>query len=238
MACGRRGRESAQKVITFRAHDAGMSRPETTTDALVLPTAAAWRAWLEEHADTSPGVWLAVRRRRGATLGVDFRAAVEHAAVPRLDRRPGPVRRAGLLPAVHAAAPAEHLERREPRPGGAPHRRGPDGGAGPGGGRGRPAHRGLGSPRGGPGRCRAPRPGGPAGLRPRRGAALRGLPALVAAADPGVGGRRPPARDPRAPHRRGRRLRRPGRAGPPPAPGRGALGRASRPTQTGLVRRS
>ena len=198
-----------------------MSRPETTTDALVLPTAAAWRAWLEEHADTSSGVWLAVRRRRGATLGVDFRAAVEHALClgwidgqARSDERGSyqrftPRRPGSTWSAVNRARVARLTAE------------------------GRMAARGLAVvedarrtgawdrlaeaqagvvPR---------RPGGPAGRRQAAGRHFRGLPALVAAADPGVGGRRPPSGDPRAPHRRGRRLRRPGeRARRPPRPAR------------------
>jgi uncharacterized protein YdeI (YjbR/CyaY-like superfamily) len=33
------------------------------TDVLVVPGAAAWRAWLDEHEDTSDGVWLALAKK-------------------------------------------------------------------------------------------------------------------------------------------------------------------------------
>jgi uncharacterized protein YdeI (YjbR/CyaY-like superfamily) len=44
-------------------------------DALVLPDAAAWRAWLDEHEDTSEGVWLALAKK-----GVDSPTALRYDA--------------------------------------------------------------------------------------------------------------------------------------------------------------
>ncbi|MGP4981551.1 hypothetical protein ACTXML_13715 [Glutamicibacter arilaitensis] len=32
-------------------------------DALILPDATAWRAWLDEHEETSDGVWLVVAKK-------------------------------------------------------------------------------------------------------------------------------------------------------------------------------
>jgi uncharacterized protein YdeI (YjbR/CyaY-like superfamily) len=46
-------------------------------DALTLPDAAAWRAWLAEHHDDSPGVWL-VTAKKGAT-GISRDEALEEA---------------------------------------------------------------------------------------------------------------------------------------------------------------
>jgi uncharacterized protein YdeI (YjbR/CyaY-like superfamily) len=46
-------------------------------DELVVPDAAALRAWLVEHAATSPGVWLALTRKGGATTTLSWQEAVD-----------------------------------------------------------------------------------------------------------------------------------------------------------------
>jgi uncharacterized protein YdeI (YjbR/CyaY-like superfamily) len=44
---------------------------------LVVADAAALRAWLEEHAATSPGVWLALTRKGGTTTTLTWQQAVD-----------------------------------------------------------------------------------------------------------------------------------------------------------------
>lgn len=44
---------------------------------LLLPDAAAWRAWLVEHHATSPGVWLVLTRKGGTTTELDYAAALD-----------------------------------------------------------------------------------------------------------------------------------------------------------------
>jgi uncharacterized protein YdeI (YjbR/CyaY-like superfamily) len=51
--------------------------PPMPDDTLTLPDGAAWRAWLAEHHDDSPGVWL-VTAKQGAA-GVGRREALEEA---------------------------------------------------------------------------------------------------------------------------------------------------------------
>jgi uncharacterized protein YdeI (YjbR/CyaY-like superfamily) len=46
---------------------------------LLLPDAAAWRAWLLEHHATSPGVWLVLTRKGGTTTALDYAAALDEA---------------------------------------------------------------------------------------------------------------------------------------------------------------
>jgi uncharacterized protein YdeI (YjbR/CyaY-like superfamily) len=45
-------------------------------DELLLPDAAAWRAWLEVHHTTSDGVWLVVGKKGGATTALTYEPAV------------------------------------------------------------------------------------------------------------------------------------------------------------------
>ncbi|GAA4288676.1 YdeI/OmpD-associated family protein [Georgenia daeguensis] len=47
-----------------------------TQEELLLPDAAAWRAWLEEHHDSSDGVWLVIGKKGGATTALTYEAAV------------------------------------------------------------------------------------------------------------------------------------------------------------------
>ena len=46
---------------------------------LLLPDAAAWRTWLEEHHDSSPGVWLVLHKKGGTVTTLDYAGALEEA---------------------------------------------------------------------------------------------------------------------------------------------------------------
>jgi uncharacterized protein YdeI (YjbR/CyaY-like superfamily) len=46
---------------------------------LLLPDAAAWRAWLEEHHDTVPAVWLVMTRKGGTVTSLDYAGALDEA---------------------------------------------------------------------------------------------------------------------------------------------------------------
>ncbi|WGL52783.1 YdeI/OmpD-associated family protein [Nocardioides sp. BP30] len=46
---------------------------------LLLPDAAAWRAWLVEHHATSPGVWLVLTRKGGTTTSLTYDQALDEA---------------------------------------------------------------------------------------------------------------------------------------------------------------
>jgi uncharacterized protein YdeI (YjbR/CyaY-like superfamily) len=46
---------------------------------LLLPDAAAWRRWLEERHDTSPGVRLVLHKKGGEVTTLTYEAAVEEA---------------------------------------------------------------------------------------------------------------------------------------------------------------
>ncbi|MFF2346524.1 YdeI family protein [Pseudarthrobacter sp. NPDC058119] len=48
-------------------------------EELLLPDAAAWRAWLEENHNTSPGVWLVLHKKGGTVTGLDYAAALDEA---------------------------------------------------------------------------------------------------------------------------------------------------------------
>ena len=48
-------------------------------EELLVPDAAGWRAWLLEHHDTSPGVWLALHKKGGSVTALTYVAAVEEA---------------------------------------------------------------------------------------------------------------------------------------------------------------
>ncbi len=43
---------------------------------LLLPDAAAWRAWLEEHHADSPGVWLVLHKKGGSTTSLTYEDAL------------------------------------------------------------------------------------------------------------------------------------------------------------------
>lgn len=47
-----------------------------TEDELLVPDAAAWRAWLEENHASSDGVWLVVGKKNGTTTALTYEAAV------------------------------------------------------------------------------------------------------------------------------------------------------------------
>ena len=46
---------------------------------LLLPDAAAWRTWLEEHHHSSPGVWLVLHKKGGTVTTLDYAGALEEA---------------------------------------------------------------------------------------------------------------------------------------------------------------
>ena len=48
-------------------------------DELLVPDAAAWRAWLEENHGTSPGVWLVLHKKGGTVTSLDYPAALDEA---------------------------------------------------------------------------------------------------------------------------------------------------------------
>jgi len=48
-------------------------------EELLVPDAAAWRAWLEENAATRPGVWLVLSKKGGTATGLDYQAALDEA---------------------------------------------------------------------------------------------------------------------------------------------------------------
>lgn len=48
-------------------------------EELLVPDAAAWRAWLEENHRTSPGVWLVLHKKGGTVTGLDYPAALDEA---------------------------------------------------------------------------------------------------------------------------------------------------------------
>lgn len=51
----------------------------TELPELLLPDAAAWRAWLAEHHATAPGVWLVLHKKGGDVTALTYAAAVEEA---------------------------------------------------------------------------------------------------------------------------------------------------------------
>ncbi|WP_285242211.1 YdeI/OmpD-associated family protein [Pseudarthrobacter sp. fls2-241-R2A-127] len=48
-------------------------------EELLVPDAAAWRAWLEENHGTSPGVWLVLHKKGGTVTALDYPAALDEA---------------------------------------------------------------------------------------------------------------------------------------------------------------
>jgi len=46
---------------------------------LLLPDAAAWRAWLQEHHDESPGVWLVLHKKGGTLTTLTHATALDEA---------------------------------------------------------------------------------------------------------------------------------------------------------------
>jgi uncharacterized protein YdeI (YjbR/CyaY-like superfamily) len=45
-------------------------------EELLVPDAAAWRTWLTDHHDTSPGVWLVLTKKGGTVTTLDYEQAV------------------------------------------------------------------------------------------------------------------------------------------------------------------
>lgn len=48
-------------------------------EELLVPDVAGWRAWLESHHSSSPGVWLVLHKRGGSVTSLTYPAAVEEA---------------------------------------------------------------------------------------------------------------------------------------------------------------
>lgn len=48
-------------------------------DELLVPDAVGWRAWLEEHHASSPGVWLVLHKKGGTVTTVTWAQAVDEA---------------------------------------------------------------------------------------------------------------------------------------------------------------
>ncbi|UUL76430.1 YdeI/OmpD-associated family protein [Pseudarthrobacter sp. Fe7] len=48
-------------------------------EELLLPDAAAWRAWLEANHSTCPGVWLVLSKKGGTATGLDYAGALDEA---------------------------------------------------------------------------------------------------------------------------------------------------------------
>lgn len=53
------------------------SSPKPPLDELFLPDAAAWGAWLLDHHDSSPGVWLVLTKKGGTATELTYEQAVE-----------------------------------------------------------------------------------------------------------------------------------------------------------------
>jgi uncharacterized protein YdeI (YjbR/CyaY-like superfamily) len=45
-------------------------------EELLVPDAAGWRAWLTDHHDSSPGVWLVLHKKGGEVTALDYEQAV------------------------------------------------------------------------------------------------------------------------------------------------------------------
>jgi uncharacterized protein YdeI (YjbR/CyaY-like superfamily) len=48
-------------------------------EELLVKDAAEWRAWLEQHHGTSPGVWLVLHKKGGNATELDYEAALQDA---------------------------------------------------------------------------------------------------------------------------------------------------------------
>lgn len=59
--------------------DHGLEPLPDDLEELLLPDAAAWRAWLLAHHDSSPGVWLVTTRKGGRLTSIGYEEAVEEA---------------------------------------------------------------------------------------------------------------------------------------------------------------
>ncbi len=53
--------------------------PTPELDELFVPDAAAWHAWLLDHHDRSPGVWLVLTKKGGSATTLTYEEAVEGA---------------------------------------------------------------------------------------------------------------------------------------------------------------
>lgn len=53
--------------------------PKAELPELLLPDPAAWRSWLEENHETSPGVYLVLNKKDGNVNEITYEAAVQEA---------------------------------------------------------------------------------------------------------------------------------------------------------------
>ncbi len=67
---------------------------------------AAFRSWLAEHHATSPGIWLKIGKKNSGLVDDEPRRGARGRPRLRLDRRPGPAGRRGVL--ARRASPGEH----------------------------------------------------------------------------------------------------------------------------------
>jgi uncharacterized protein YdeI (YjbR/CyaY-like superfamily) len=55
------------------------SKPKPELDELFVPDAVAWRSWLLDHHESSPGVWLVLTKKGGTATELTYEQAVEEA---------------------------------------------------------------------------------------------------------------------------------------------------------------
>ncbi len=56
-----------------------ISQPKPELDELFVPDVVAWRSWLLDHHDRSPGVWLVLTKKGGTATELTYEQAVEEA---------------------------------------------------------------------------------------------------------------------------------------------------------------
>src|SRR4051812_47072780 len=80
-SAGRSTRRSAARLPFVARPGAGdkTRRMATEYPDLLLPDAAAWRAWLEQHHADSPGVRLILGRKGGTVTALDYAGALDEA---------------------------------------------------------------------------------------------------------------------------------------------------------------
>jgi uncharacterized protein YdeI (YjbR/CyaY-like superfamily) len=96
--------------------------PPDALPELLLPDAAAWRAWLEQHHDSSPGVWLVLTKKGGTTTALTYDDALDEALCfgwidGQARRRDAPTQYVRMTPrrrrSVWSARNVGHVERLE-----------------------------------------------------------------------------------------------------------------------------
>ncbi len=56
-----------------------ISQPEPELGEVFVPDVVAWRSWLVDHHDRSPGVWLVLTKKGGTATELTYEQAVEEA---------------------------------------------------------------------------------------------------------------------------------------------------------------